>query len=120
MQVAPVTYTSFRAVFVDTGPSFLSTSRVLRDFAVRKGFHSRIATIFMLVTMIFTLAFPTLASAMTGYTGVLKAYVPDYANANYIRFDRFEPVLYVINDGKRVGETSDYFVTDYGNGRTAS
>jgi hypothetical protein len=120
MESAPITYSSFRGIFLDAGPSLLSTCRLFRDFAFRKGFYSRIATIFMLATMTFTLAFPTLASAMTGYNGRLKAYVPDHVDANYIRFDKFESVLYVIRDGDRVGLPQDFLVTDVGYGMSGS
>ncbi|KAF2676643.1 hypothetical protein K458DRAFT_379709 [Lentithecium fluviatile CBS 122367] len=116
MEVAPVTYNSFRVVFLETGPTLFSIGRLMRDFSVRKGFQSKIATAFILATMIFTLAFPTLASAMTGYTAALKAYVPDHQNANYIRFDKFEPAVYMIHDGDRINKTKDFVVTDIGVG----
>ena len=70
------------------------------------------AMVFMVITMAFTLCFPTFASAMTGYTSIVKAYVPDHQHGNWIRFDRFVQVLYVIHDGDRIGQTKDYFVID--------
>ena len=70
----------------------------------------------MLLTMIFALAFPTLASAMTGYTGAVEAYVRDHQNSNYIRFDEFQPVLYIVHDGDRIGQHSDFVVADFGDG----
>jgi hypothetical protein len=49
--------------------SFRATVRMIRDFTSRRGLKSKIAMVFMIATMIFVMAFPTLASAMTGYTG---------------------------------------------------
>jgi hypothetical protein len=113
MEVAPVTYSSFRAVFLESGPSITSIARLFRDFAFRKGFQSKIAAAFMLTTMIFALAFPTFASAMTGYTGAVEAFVRDQQNPNYIRFNEFRPVRYIIYDGDRINRTKNFLVTDH-------
>lgn len=67
--------------------------------------------IFMIATMIFILAFPTMAGAMTGYTSVVKAYVPDITDANMIRFDGFDAVIYVIHDGRRIKIQDNQIVT---------
>lgn len=66
---------------------------------------------FMVATMIFILAFPTLAGAMTGYTSVVKAYIPDITDANMIRFDSFDAIIYVIHDGKRIKIQDNQIVT---------
>ena len=114
METAPVAYSSFQSFFMQSGPSLSLLGRVTRDFIRRKGLHSRLAMVFIIVSIIFTLAFPTLASAMTGYTSFLEAYVPDHQNENYIRFDMLKRVLYVIHDGQRINQTNDYLVIDGG------
>lgn len=70
------------------------------------------AMFFMIFTMVFTLCFPTFASAMTGYTSIVQAYVLDRQNANWIRFDTFAQVIYVVDDGNRIGQTEPYYVVD--------
>lgn len=112
METAPITFNSYRAIFMENGPSLSSTVLLLRDFVSRKGLHSKIAMAFMMVTIIFTLAFPTLASAMTGYTTTSEAYVPDHQNVNQIRFDQFASLLYTIHDGERIRRTKDSLVLD--------
>lgn len=112
METAPITYQSYRAVFLETGPSFWSTVLVIWDFCHRKRLHSPIAMVFMVASMVFTLCFPTFGGAMTGYTSMVKAHVPDHQDGNWIRFDRFTQVLYTIHDGDRIGQSKDYFVTD--------
>lgn len=72
--------------------------------------------IFMLVTVGYILAFPTIASAMTGYTGNVAAFVPDNSG-NFVKFESFLPVLYVIHDGDRINKTKDYIVTHLASGR---
>ncbi|KAF1975556.1 hypothetical protein BU23DRAFT_441890, partial [Bimuria novae-zelandiae CBS 107.79] len=111
METAPITYHSYRVIFLETGPSLWSTVRLIRDFVSRRGLNSKFAMFFMVATMAFALAFPTLTSAMKGYTSIAKAYVPDHENGNRIRFDSFALVLYTIHDGERIGQTNDHLVT---------
>ncbi|EOA92323.1 uncharacterized protein SETTUDRAFT_85189 [Exserohilum turcica Et28A] len=112
METAPITYHSYRAVFLETSPSFWSTLFLARDFIWLKSLHSKMAMFFMIFTMVFTLCFPTFASAMTGYTSIVQAYVLDRQNANWIRFDTFAQVIYVVDDGNRIGQTEPYYVVD--------
>lgn len=65
----------------------------------------------MIATMIYILAFPTLAGAMTGYTSVVAAYIPDVNDANMIRFDSFDAVIYVVHDGKRIKVENEQVIT---------
>lgn len=66
--------------------------------------------VFMIITMMFSIAFPTMANAMTGHKSVLRTYVPDHQEGNLIRFDQFSPLLYTIHDGDRIGLTTNYLV----------
>lgn len=110
MNATPVTFNTYRTVFLQNDSSLVAIPRLIRDFARRRGLHSTTAMVFMIATMIFILVFPSFASAMTGYSGRLKSYIPDASN-NYISFDGFRSVLYVIHDGWRIGKTGDYVVT---------
>lgn len=111
MDTAPITYDSFRTIFVDTGPSIWSTVWLIRDFTLRRNLQSRIAMLFIVTTMVFILAFPTLGSAMAGYKSIVSAYIPENDSGNRILFFQFLPVLYIIHDGERIGKTSDFPVT---------
>lgn len=69
-----------------------------------------IAMIFMVVTMLFVLAWPTIASAMTGYDSNNVAFVK-IRDGSLIRFNSFSPLLYTIHDGSRLdGLTDEYLV----------
>jgi hypothetical protein len=56
---------------------------------------------FMIFTMVFTLAFPTMAGEITGYNG------------NYAPFEKFTFALFVVYDGERVGLDRDHVGKDY-------
>jgi len=66
--------------------------------------------VFIVLSMLFILVFPTLGSAMTGYSGNVVPRVPD-DSGNYIPFNNFSIVMYTIHDGERIGLSSEYHVT---------
>ena len=111
MQTKPVTFNTFRTMFVHNEVSIYSISRLVRDFSRRRGLRAKTAMVFMISTLIFILAFPTLGSSMTGYSANVQSLVHDLSDDNYIPFKSFKYLFYVIHDGKRVGLTDDYKVT---------
>lgn len=66
--------------------------------------------VFMVLTMIFAMIFPTFAGAMTGYSANTNAYI-NATDANYVPFKAFDYALYTIHDGYRVNLTDDYIVS---------
>ena len=91
-------------------PSFWDIVRFTRDSRKRNGLQSRLAVMFIIFSMVFVLAFPTLASAMTGYTSKVGAFVKD-TDENFIQFSQFKLLAYVIHDGWRIGLEGDYPIT---------
>lgn len=65
----------------------------------------------MITTVFFTVCFPILASAMTGYNNIVADFVTDPAG-NYIKRKDFQRVLFVIHDGWRINKTADYLVIE--------
>lgn len=61
-------------------------------------------------TAVFILLFPTLGSAMTGYTPNNDAFVKAY-DGTLIPIDSFELIGYVIHDAWRINLTGDYALT---------
>lgn len=110
MAAAPITFGTFRTVFLHNEASFVSIPCLVRDFSKRHGLQSRSAMVFIIATLIFILVFPTFGSAMTGYSANVQSYVQD-ASRNYIPFSSFSYAFYVIHDGSRVGLYDDYPVT---------
>ncbi|KAJ4361735.1 hypothetical protein N0V95_001628 [Ascochyta clinopodiicola] len=109
MEIQPVTFDTYRIIFLQNESLILAIPRIIRDFSRRRGLHSRFAMVFIVLTMLFVLVFPTLGSAMTGYSGNVEAYVPDSAGNN-ILFSSFRPLYYVIHDGSRLNLTDEYEV----------
>lgn len=110
MEVKPVTYSTFRKIFIERESSLISLSNLTRDFYHRQRLRSKTAMLFIIFTMAYMIAFPTLASAMTGYTGKVGSFIPD-KDRNLIPFTGFQLVLFVIHDGERIGLESNYIVT---------
>ncbi|OTB15936.1 hypothetical protein K445DRAFT_22256 [Daldinia sp. EC12] len=107
MEFAPVTFTVFSFIFLQDEPSFLLTLGMIRAFIFNRGLKSKLAMVFMVLTMLFIIAWPTVASAMTGYTTTSQAFVPD-TDKNYILLSYFKPLAYVIDNGGRVGLDNTY------------
>lgn len=110
MMTDPVTYQTFWTVFMQDGPSLWSILRTFRDFTWRRGLRSKPTMFFMILTMIFILAFPTLASAMTGYSANNQAVVK-MDDASQVLFSQFESAKYMIHDGNRVNLSMDYAIS---------
>lgn len=109
MATDPITYQIFWTVFMQDGPSLRSIFRTSRDFTWFKGLRSKPVMFFMILTMAFVLAFPTLASAMTGYSANNQAWVKT-DDVSQVLFSQFERAQYVINDGNRVGLSAHYAI----------
>jgi hypothetical protein len=111
MDTQPVTYQLFRTIFIENDASMLSTYRTTKSFIWQRRLRSNLAMIFMVATMIFILAFPTLISAMSGYDFNVASQVED-RDGNFISFSSFSRVLYVIHDGWRIDQNGSYWITD--------
>jgi hypothetical protein len=112
MEVTPVTFRTYRTIFLPGNSLLNDIFRMIRDFSTRHGLHSKIAMGFMIVSMVFTLAFPSMASAMTGYNGNVQAFIKAM-DEDYVPFEKFTFALFVVHDGERVGLDRDYVVKDY-------
>lgn len=84
-------------------------TRLIRDFASKRGLRSKVAMTFMIITMVFIMVFPTLASAMTGYTANNEAVIK-YGNNTQTPFGSFRQLVAIIHDGDRVNLTNEYYV----------
>ncbi|KAI1089541.1 hypothetical protein F5B19DRAFT_364228 [Rostrohypoxylon terebratum] len=115
MEFAPVTYTVFFTVFLRREPCLYSTFSTARSFISCRGLRSKIAMVFMIWSMVLITAWPTIASAMTGYRTNRESLVFDY-KGHYIPFKEFQPIAYIIHDGWRVNLTGDYIVSLFGSG----
>ncbi|KAG8157774.1 hypothetical protein KVR01_012436 [Diaporthe batatas] len=109
METTPVTYRTYWTIFMQNHASVQSIFRLVRDFTTKRGLRSKVAMVFMILTMVFVMAFPTLASAMTGYTANNEAVIK-FGNGTQTPFENFNQIVAIIHDGGRVNLTDEYMV----------
>ncbi|KAI1274864.1 hypothetical protein F5Y07DRAFT_371738 [Xylaria sp. FL0933] len=107
METAPITYTSFIILFMESGPSVKSMFQLLRDFLAYRRLKSKVAAAWIVLSMLFVLAWPTLIAALSGYSPNTGAYVKD-VNGSFVPYNEFRLLSYIIHDGQRINLTDDY------------
>ncbi|KAI0398653.1 hypothetical protein F4802DRAFT_226202 [Xylaria palmicola] len=89
MTIQPITFATYRIIFTESEPSISSTVRLLHDFIRYKGLASKLASGFLIYSIVFSLAFPTTAGAATGYVPLNEAFILD-VEGNLVPFSSFE------------------------------
>jgi hypothetical protein len=112
MEITPISYGTFKTIFLDEGPSFWSTIGLMREFIWYRALDSKVAMTWMILSSSFVVLFPTLASAMTGYSGNSVPFVPDPQTENLLKWAEFNQLDYIVHDGNRIGLGDDYIVTE--------
>ncbi|KAK2010430.1 hypothetical protein LZ32DRAFT_630193 [Colletotrichum eremochloae] len=110
MQARPVTYQTFQTIFLQDQPGIYSTFYLARDFVRSRGLQSRVMMTIMVFVATFLLLFPTLGSAMTGYSANNDAYIKGY-DGTLIPFDDFRVSGYIIHDAQRINMTNEVVLT---------
>lgn len=108
MEVSPIAYKTFSITFIQRYPSMNSILRLTREFT-KRSLRSKLVMVFIIFNLMFVVAFPTIAGAMTGYSTNAKAYIPD-PTGNLIAYSDFVPVIFMIHDAERINLTADYAV----------
>jgi hypothetical protein len=108
----PVSYETFSTVFLQQEASLMGTYRLMTDASLYRALRYKTVAVFTVLSLFLIMAFPTLASAMTGYVAQTAAYVKDSpgGDGNYILFNEFVLVAYVIHDAWRINKTGDLLV----------
>ncbi|KAK4223805.1 hypothetical protein QBC38DRAFT_538823 [Podospora fimiseda] len=99
MQTLPINYSMFRTIFISQESSINSVWSLIRNMRAKRVTSSAGVMCFAIASLVFTLAFPTLASAVTGYVAAVDAY-----------FTKFDFVAYIIRDGSRIRLSDNYLV----------
>ncbi|KAI1157971.1 hypothetical protein F5B18DRAFT_668615 [Nemania serpens] len=110
METTPMTYTTFTILFIEHGPSFTSACQSIRDFMLYRRLKSRLSTSWVILSILFVLAWPTLAAAMSGYSPETGAYVTSI-DGNFVPYNDIQLLAYIIHDGERINLTAPYHVT---------
>jgi hypothetical protein len=110
MERKSVSYGTFEVLGFQTA-SATTIFKLMRDYLTNHGVRAKFSILWIILSSIYVVAFPTLASAMTGYSANSHAYVRDYSGSLSL-WSAYKPVQYIINDGWRVGLTGRYILTD--------
>ncbi|KAM7210172.1 hypothetical protein V8F06_014449, partial [Rhypophila decipiens] len=102
MYKSPITYNLFWTIYMDFQPSLLGTWGIFRETILKSRTRSRLTAAFVVLSMLFIMAFPTLASAMTGYRPNTKSFVVDQVGS-LVPFEAFSLAAYMVHDVSRIG-----------------
>jgi hypothetical protein len=114
MESSPVSYGTFEAVTLQSG-SLTANLKLARDLFKNKTAQARAVVVWMIISACFVLAFPTILSAMTGYSVNIGSFV-EVDNGNLVPYSNFTLVRYIVHDAHRIDEAlgKDYRVTTGG------
>ena len=112
METSQVPYHTFAAFAFELG-TICGVLMLVRDYVSNRGLRAKFMILWVLIASSYIIAFPTLLSAMTGYTSVLKPYVED-KNQNLVPWGKYTPITWIIEDGERIpGLGSRTLVTQF-------
>lgn len=100
MEGSQVSYHTFAAFAFEPG-TVTGMFMLAKDFASNRSLRSKMIVSWVLVATLYIVAFPTLSSAMTGYTSIVAAYLEDKSQ-NQVRWELFRRVYYIIEDADRI------------------
>lgn len=100
MEGCPVPYHTFAAFAFEPGTA-AGMFMLAKNFASNRSIRSRMTVSWVLIATLYIVAFPTLSSAMTGYTSVMESYVED-KSVNLVPVSSYKQVDYIIEDGDRI------------------
>jgi hypothetical protein len=104
MEVSQISYGTYKTLFLRDGISFTGLIHLIREFSTHRPLASSIAMIWMVLSALFVILFPTLTSAMSGYSANGHAFILD-ATGNYMDYDKLFLIDYVIYNASRLNMT---------------
>ncbi len=110
-----MSYGTFEAVTLQNG-SLTACLKLSRDLLKNKTAQARVTVVWMIISAVFVLAFPTIISAMTGYSVNIQSFV-QVDNGNLVQYSKFTLIRYIVHDADRIHESlgKDFQVTTGGN-----
>ncbi|QDS77353.1 hypothetical protein FKW77_005407 [Venturia effusa] len=115
METSPISYGTYKAVFLRDDIPFSSLVALIRECLTYRPLSSTLAMTWIVLSTIFVIIFPTLVSAMSGYSANGHAYIRD-ASGNFMDYENLFLIDYVIHDASRLNFT--YFGTMEGQNST--
>lgn len=100
MEGSPVSYHTFAALAFEPG-TITGVIMLAKDFASNRTFRSKMVVSWVLMATLYIVAFPTLLSAMTGYTSVMGVYLEDHSQ-NLVPWKLYRKFWWIIEDADRI------------------
>lgn len=100
MENSPVSYGTFEALTFNTA-SLSTILRLGKNYYTNATVRAKFAIFWIIVASIWVAAFPTFASAMSGYSPNIEAFIAD-SDGSLVRWQDFKYVYYIIHDGWRL------------------
>ncbi|TID18941.1 hypothetical protein E6O75_ATG06062 [Venturia nashicola] len=104
MEASPISYGTYKTLFLRDGISFTGVIDLIREFSTHRPLTSSWAMNWMVLSAIFVILFPTLISALSGYSSNNHAYIFD-GSGNLMDYQKLFMVDYVIHDASRLNFT---------------
>jgi hypothetical protein len=109
MEISSISYGTYKIMFVRGSISFTAMIGLIKEFWLYQPLSSVLAMIWIILSATFVIVFPTLTSAMSGYSANDQAFILDNSG-NYLAYANLYLVDYVIHD-KRLLNITDYHGT---------
>ena len=101
METSSVSYDTFKAITLQNN-TITGIVLLIKDFLKTSNKRGQVAIAWTIFAGSFVLLIPTWMSAMTGYTADTQPFVSDKVG-RWLPYEGFEPVIYIIHDGARLG-----------------
>lgn len=101
METSPISYGTYKTLFLRDGISFTGLIDLIREFWTHRPLTSSWAMAWMVLSAIFVILFPTLISALSGYSANGHAYIFD-GSGNLMDYQKLFMIDYVIHNASRL------------------
>lgn len=100
MECSQVSYHTFAALAFEPG-TVVGVYMLAKNFASNRSLRSKMIMFWVLIATLYIIAFPTLSSAMTGYTSVMDAYLEDQTR-NLVPWNLYNRIIWIVEDADRI------------------
>ncbi|KAE9978793.1 hypothetical protein EG328_001249 [Venturia inaequalis] len=111
METSPISYGTYKTLFLRDGISSTGLIDLIQEFSTYRPLTSSWAMIWTILSAIFVILFPTLISALSGYSANVHAYILD-GSGNLMDYQKLFMIDYVIHDASRLNFTSFDAIVD--------
>jgi hypothetical protein len=105
MEESPISYGTYKTLFLRDSISLTGLVDLIREFSTHRPLSSSLAMTWIILSAVFVILFPTLVSAMSGYSANGHAFIRD-ADDNYMDYEKLFLIDYVVHNATRLNMTN--------------